>query len=162
MQEQSDLFNNQLLASEETSVDDKGRVLLPKRLRDRLGKTFVIAQGDLGCLVIYTVRAWSELVEKLLQYSPINQGRQQLMRLLVSNAHDQAKFDPQGRLVLPQRLRDLAQIKQEGRVMIYGHIDTIEIWDVDEYAKFQADVDGYNHARRNAVAKAYADMEGSK
>lgn len=162
MHDQSDLFDIQLLASEETSVDDKGRVLLPKRLRERLGDKFVIGQSDLGCLVIYSKRAWDDFVARVMQYPSINPGRQQLIRLMVSNANDTAKFDPQGRLVLPLKLRELAKIKSEGRVAIYGQIDTIEIWDVEEYAKYVEDLDGYNRTRRDAIAKAYSDMEAAK
>ena len=65
-----------LIGREEATIDDKGRILVSKKKRDRLGENFVIALGTCGCLVAYPEASWQKFVDGILSYDPINMGRE--------------------------------------------------------------------------------------
>lgn len=147
-----------LIGTDEATVDDKGRVLVGKKKRDRLGETFALAVGDVGCLVAFPELVWQEKVAEILRSDSLNQGRQQYSRMFLGWAEDELKFDQQGRVVIPQKLRDLVGLRE--KVMLVGCGDRLEIWDKDEYAKYQIDTEGYGSTRRDSLAKAYGQMMG--
>src|SRR6476620_1175045 len=89
-------------------IDEKGRILVDKKNRDRLGKDFVAALTPTGCLALYALDMWEEQVEEMLSYDKMNQGREHYTRLMLSNVADELNFDAQGRFVLPHKLRQKA------------------------------------------------------
>jgi len=96
------------------------------------------------------------MVSSVLQMDRLNQGTQQYTRLVFGLADDDLRFDAQGRVVVPQKLRDLAGLKD--KVLLIGALDRLEIWAKSEYEKFQENPDTYGEARRKAVADAYDQM----
>jgi MraZ protein len=94
----------------------------------------------------------------MLSYDSLNQGRQQYTRLFLGYADDELKFDQQGRVVVPQKLRDIAKLTD--KITLVGCGDRLEIWAKDEYERFQEDTEGYGAKRREALAKAYGQMVG--
>jgi MraZ protein len=151
-------LESQLIGTDEATIDEKGRLLVSKKKRDRLGEKFVMSLGPTGCLVAYTVSAWNKEVSEVLANPSTNLGRQQLARLLSGNAADDLKFDKQGRVVVPQRLRELAGLKD--RVLIVGCLDRMEIWAADAWAEYEKNPDGYGKERLSAFQHAKRQMDG--
>jgi MraZ protein len=145
-----------LLGTDEATIDDKGRILISKKKRDRLGETFTMALGTVGCLVAYPEDRWEQMVEQILSFDSINQGREQYTRLVLGLADDDLKFDQQGRVVIPQKLRDLARLKD--KVMLVGCGDRLEIWSRSEWEQYNEYPDTYGQKRREAIEKAYQQM----
>lgn len=154
--ENKNLVLKPLIGTDEATIDDKGRVLVGKKKRDRLGESFVLALGAVGCLVIYPEAVWDRLNESLDQYDVMNHGMEQYTRLIFGTAEDEVKFDAQGRLVLPEKLRKLASLSK--RVLIVGARNRLEIWDPEEFGSYEQDPDTYGLARRDAIERAYALM----
>lgn len=119
------------------SVDDKGRVSIPAKLRKNLSEaaknSFVATRGLDGCIFLYPSDVWekreTEMSEKLNVYLPENR---MFMRLLLEYAND-AALDKQSRIMLPQELLDYAGIT--GSVLVVGLSDHIELWNPELYAR---------------------------
>ena len=114
------------------TVDPKGRLFVPSKLRDELGDSFYVTLGLDHCLSVYTEEGWQAIVDKY-NALPISQARK--MRFLFANA---AKCEPdkQGRFLIPTTLREYAGLKQE--VTFIGQAGHAEIWDSEAYDKLEA------------------------
>ena len=115
------------------TVDPKGRLFVPSKLRDELGASFYVTLGLDHCLSVYTEEGWQAIVDKY-NALPISQARK--MRFLFANA---AKCEPdkQGRFLIPTPLRDYAGLKQE--VTFIGQAGHAEIWDSEAYDRLEAE-----------------------
>jgi MraZ protein len=147
-----------LLGTDEASIDDKGRILVGKKKRERLGEPFVVALGETGCLVAYPQETWQALLNEIFSVPSINVGRQQYSRLILGTADDDLRFDSQGRVVIPHKLREAAQLKD--KVLLIGCGDRLEIWDLHAYAEFCRDPESFGSTRRTAIEQAYRQMTG--
>lgn len=147
-----------LIGEEEATIDDKGRVLVSKKKRDRLGEGFVLTQGPFGCLEAFPADIWDELTDDILKYDRLNEGRREVARLYIAPAVDELKFDAQGRCVIPQKLREAARI--ESKLVLIGCGDFVEIWAKEEYQRYLDDPKHYNGSRRLAFNEAYGRMRG--
>lgn len=107
------------------SLDGKGRVIIPSRLRDGLGDRFVITRGLDHCLFVYPSAEWMRLEQKLKQLPFTKSDSRAFMRLFFSGAME-VEADKQGRVLIPQNLREYADIEKE--VMIIGVSNRVEIW----------------------------------
>ena len=105
------------------TVDPKGRLFVPSKLKDELGDSFYVTLGLDHCLSVYTEEGWQAITDKY-NALPISQARK--MRFLFANA---AKCEPdkQGRFLIPTTLRDYAGLTQE--VIFIGQAGHAEIWD---------------------------------
>jgi MraZ protein len=147
-----------LIGTDEATIDNKGRILLGKKKRDRLGDTFAMAIGELGCICAYPEARWQERLNEINRYDPINQGRQQYARLFFGYADDEMSCDAQGRVVIPGKLRDLGKLNE--KVLLVGCYDHLEIWDPEEYDQYCQYPDTYGKERREAMERAYNKMKG--
>ena len=117
----------------EHSIDAKGRLFIPAKLRGELGETFYLAVGVDACLAIYPQSTWDKITEKIAAL-PMSQSK--TMRLLFANA---AKCEPdaQGRIVLPQKLRAYAHLEKD--VVVIGVSNRAEIWNAEKWAEIEAE-----------------------
>ena len=145
-----------LIGMEEAIMDGKGRILVSKKKRDRLGEPFVMAVDDSGCIVAYPEETWSEMVQEILNYRSLSQGRKQYTRLLARMAEDDLRFDAQGRVVIPQKFREAAKLNKE--VVIVGCIDRVEIWAREEWEKFNDHPVTYGEDSKRPIERAYEQM----
>lgn len=115
------------------TVDPKGRLFVPSKLKDELGESFYVTLGLDHCLSVYTEEGWQAITDKY-NALPISQARK--MRFLFANA---AKCEPdkQGRFLIPTTLRDYAGLTQE--VMFIGQAGHAEIWDAEAYDRLEAE-----------------------
>ncbi|HIU41123.1 MAG TPA: division/cell wall cluster transcriptional repressor MraZ [Candidatus Egerieicola faecale] len=107
-------------------IDVKGRLNFPAKLRGDLGGTFIITKA-LGerCIDVYSLEEWKKKSEKISAL-PMKKARE-LGRVFFANATE-AEPDKQGRIVIPQELREYAHLDKEVRVV--GVSDHCEIWDL--------------------------------
>ena len=113
------------------TVDPKGRLFVPSKLRTELGDAFYVTLGLDHCLSVYTEEGWAAIVEK---YNALPMSQARKMRFLFANA---AKCEPdkQGRFLIPTELRDYAGLRQE--VTFIGQAGHAEIWDSEAYDRLE-------------------------
>lgn len=117
------------------SIDDKGRMAIPVKFRADLSKGAVVTRGLDRCLFVYTVDAWKVLAEKLMNL-PLSQSKSRAFaRLMLAGAMD-VELDKQGRIILPEYLRDYAGVKKG--VVVAGLYDRLEIWDQSAWQTYTA------------------------
>lgn len=118
-------------------LDDKNRLFVPAKLREELGQDFFVTLGvNCGhrCLTVYTDRDWATLSENY-NTLPISQ-RSAATSLIFMNA-TQCSPDKQFRFMLTPFLLEYAGIGRE--VMIVGRAGQAEIWDAEEFRRFEAE-----------------------
>jgi MraZ protein len=113
------------------ALDAKGRVFIPAKLREDLGDTIYVSKGADHCLFVYGASEGGKIEERL-SAMPISRARQ-LQRTLFPSA---VRFEPdtQGRVLLPQMLRDYAQLTKD--VVIVGVGSRAEIWSAEAWRRF--------------------------
>ena len=107
------------------SLDPKGRVIIPQKLRNSLGEDFVITKGIDRCLWVFTNEEFRKLDERLKAQPMLDPNAVRLQRFFSGEAVD-ANTDLQGRVAIPANLRDYASIDKD--VMIVGAGNRVEIW----------------------------------
>lgn len=115
------------------TVDAKGRIFVPSKLKDELGETFYVTLGLDYCLSVYTEDGWAQIVEKFNSL-PISQSVR--MRFLFANA-SKCEPDKQGRFLIPAELRNYAGIKEN--VTFVGLGSRAEIWNTETYCKLESE-----------------------
>ena len=110
------------------TIDKKGRIFIPSKLRDSLGENFVISRGigEQAVLSIYSEESWNLLDEKIKALPNMESLR--VRRFLYTGALN-AEYDSQGRIVIPARLREFANLGDNAYVL--GMSDHIEIWNTE-------------------------------
>lgn len=146
-----------LVGTDEATIDNRGRILLSKKKRDRLGDSFAMALGEVGCICAYPEAHWLERIKEINSYPPNNQGRQKYSRFFLAGSDDDLNCDPQGRVVIPRKLQELGKLKE--KVLLVGCGDRLEIWDPEEYDSFLANPDEYGKDRRISMGLAYDEMK---
>ena len=113
-----------LIGEYQHSIDSKGRINFPAKLREELGAQFVITKGLDNCLFVYRMEEWRTLEEKTRSL-PTSRARQ-IQRFLFAGAA-LAEPDKQGRVLIPQKLREYAGLGED--VTVVGVSTRAEIWD---------------------------------
>lgn len=112
------------------TIDEKGRIIVPAKLRDELGATFVITKGLDGCLWVFDNEEWEKVEEKINEL-PFNIKEARLLsRFMIAGAFD-AEPDKQGRVMIPQSLREYADLKRD--VVLAGVGRKLELWSKERY-----------------------------
>jgi MraZ protein len=122
--------------SVEHALDEKGRLIVPARFRERLGKGFVIsiALPD-PCLALYPSAAWAQFCTRLEEAPRKDAAYRRTVRHIFANT-EEGTFDSQGRLLVPVALRAYASIDRD--VISIGSLTRVEIWAKDKYAAHAA------------------------
>jgi len=128
-----------LLGEHEHSLDDKNRLTLPAKLRDKLGGNVVVSRGMDGCLYAYARDDWERLADRIRALDPLSRESRVMQRHFFAGAV-QAELDKQGRMVLPSALLTSAGIGRE--VTVAGVYDHLEIWDRAQWRAQLAEVEG--------------------
>ena len=113
------------------TLDAKGRIRIPTRFRDilktRYDDRFVITNLD-RCLIAYPLAEWEVIEEKLGSLSLVRQDVKAFQRFFISGATE-CSFDKQGRVLIPQTLREHASLERE--VVLAGMLRSFEVWSKD-------------------------------
>ena len=108
------------------TIDEKGRLAVPVKFRTDFKLGAVVTKGLDNCLFVFTKKAWNELADKLSKL-PISQSKSRAFaRLMLAGAMD-VKLDSQGRIILPEYLRNYSNLKK--KTVVAGVYNRLEIWD---------------------------------
>ncbi|MEY3587162.1 division/cell wall cluster transcriptional repressor MraZ [Aquiluna borgnonia] len=124
-----------LLGTHTPKLDDKGRIILPAKFRDELGDGIVITRGQERCLYVFSAKEFASVHEKIRQAPVTNEEARRYLRVFLSGASDES-VDRQGRVLLPQLLREYAGLSKE--LVIIGVGARAEIWDAATWQTYLA------------------------
>ena len=122
-----------LIGEYEHSMDTKGRLIMPSKLKEDIGEKFVITKGLDGCLFVYSQTEWKNFEEKLRSFPLTNKDARALMRFFLAGAME-CEIDKQGRFLITSGLREFAGLDKE--VVIIGVLTKVEIWSKDKWLKY--------------------------
>ena len=126
-----------LIGEYEHSLDAKGRLIMPSKLRDDIGEKFIITKGLDGCLFAFSIEEWKNFEQKLRSLPISNKDARAFSRFFFAGAMD-CEIDKQGRFLISSNLRDFAGLTKE--VVIVGMDSRIEIWSKDKWQKCDEDI----------------------
>jgi len=115
------------------SIDSKGRIIIPSKLRSSFGDSIIITRGLDGCLFGYNYKVWQGIVDKLDTLPFTKKDARNFIRFFTSGAIT-LEFDKQGRINIPAFLSSYATLQDE--VVIVGVINRIEIWNLKKWNEF--------------------------
>lgn len=125
----------------EHTIDAKGRLAIPARWRTEMETTgAIVARGLDPCLVIYDRPEWEAYEQRILNISEYTPEGRRLRRLILGEANDQ-QLDSQGRVLLPNNLRSVAGLLDDGNATLIGVGDHIEVWNRARYDAEQTAID---------------------
>ena len=124
-----------LIGEYEHSLDAKGRLIMPAKLRTDMGEKFIITKGLDGCLFVFSKNEWSNFESKLKELPLTNKNARDFVRFFLSGATE-CEIDKQGRFLLVNTLREYAEITKE--VIIIGVGTRLEIWNKDKWKKYNS------------------------
>ncbi|MBE9911045.1 MULTISPECIES: division/cell wall cluster transcriptional repressor MraZ [Enterococcus] len=131
------------------NIDAKGRLIVPSKLREELGEQFVLTRGLDGCLFGYPMSEWNELESKLNDMPLAKKDARTFVRFFYSAATE-CELDKQGRINIPNTLRNYATITKE--CVIVGVSNRIEIWDEAKWQEFsEAAEENFNEIAENMI-----------
>lgn len=116
------------------NIDTKGRLAIPAKFRQALGKGAVVTRGIDKCLFLYTATEWKKLAEKLVALPISQKNTRAFARLMLAGAMD-GKPDRQGRIIIPEYLRTYAQVDK--KVVVAGLYNRLEIWDSEAWESYK-------------------------
>ena len=125
-----------LIGEFEHSIDIKGRLVLPAKIKDDLGKEFIVTKGLDGCLFGYSLAEWNKFEEKLKTLPLTNKITRDFVRFFLSGAVEE-ETDKQGRFLLPANLREYASLTKDA--VIIGVGTRIEIWDKKKWDEYNSE-----------------------
>lgn len=109
------------------TIDEKGRLIIPAKLRDDLGESVVICNGMEGCLFVFSAAEWKRFVEELDTLPRIMSKDARIFKRYFFGSASEGTFDKQGRVLVPPSLRKSADLVKD--VVLVGVEDRVEIWD---------------------------------
>ena len=116
------------------SIDSKGRIIIPSKVRDGLGENFIVTRGLDGCLFLYPKIEWDKKIEKFKEL-PDTKDKRQFMRIFLSGATI-CEYDKQGRINIPNPLVEFAKLEKD--CIIIGVDEKLEIWSKERWEEFIA------------------------
>lgn len=124
-----------LIGDFQHNIDPKGRLFIPSHFREDLGEHFILTRGLNNCLFGYSQKEW-QILDAKIRSQPMSKSRD-VQLFFFSNAAD-VETDKQGRILLPQKLRDYASLGRD--VTIIGASTRIEIWDRQRWEEFYGNI----------------------
>lgn len=116
------------------SIDEKGRMAIPSKMRRQLGEGAIVTRGTDNCLFVYPKDEWMKLAQKLASLPISDAKARSFARLMLAGANE-VEFDGQGRALLPKYLRDYAHLNR--RAIVAGLYNRLEIWEEESWKKYK-------------------------
>lgn len=120
------------------NLDSKGRVAVPVKFRRDLGSSAIITRGLDHCLFVFGAKDWEVLAQKLNSMPFVKSDARAFARLMLAGAME-AEIDRQGRVLVPDYLRNYSGLKKQ--VIIAGVYSRIEIWDTESWKAYKAKIE---------------------
>ena len=124
------------LGTHEPKLDEKGRLILPAKFREELATGLVITKGQERCLYVFPQSEFANITETLRQAPVTQKAARDYSRVMFAGAHDEIP-DRQGRVTIPQSLREYASLEKE--CVVIGANTRLEIWDSESWNSYLAD-----------------------
>lgn len=121
----------------EHRLEAKGRLSIPKKFRSQLAAGAILSQGLDGCLFLYPVARWEQLINKLSQL-PLTRSDARSFTRVLSYGAVEVDIDRLGRILVPDYLRQFATLS-DGCV-VAGAVERIEIWDQAKFSAYSAKI----------------------
>jgi len=134
------------------ALEQKGRLAIPALFRKNLGKEPVLTRGLEGCLFLFPQTTWQEVVAAAERKPLTRRASREWVRLLTYNAQ-RVEFDAQGRILVPDHLRQFAGLTE--KVVLAGALNRIEIWQQERYHTYLEKLEG----RAEEIAEAIDQTE---
>lgn len=132
------------------TIDAKGRLAIPAKFRSELKKA-IVTQGLDNCLVLYTRKEWEKVAEKYAALSINKANNRDMSRFLLGSAMD-VEVDKQGRIILPEYLRQFAGLTKNA--VVVGLYDRLEIWDEEKWNHLKSQIE----KNSNEIAETISDL----
>ena len=131
------------------SIDEKGRLIVPAKLREQLGREFIATKGLDKCLYLYPMDEWRHVEDQLREKIMTDPKSRSIVRFFLAGAVP-CELDRQGRVLIPAQLRDFAGLGRD--VVLAGMLTRLEVWDEKNWneANTVSDMD--------EMARAMAEM----
>ena len=127
------------LGTHRPRLDDKGRLVLPAKFRDRLAGGLVITPGQERCLYVFPESEFDRVFERIRQAPVTNRDARNYQRMFMAKASDETP-DKQGRVTLNAELRAYAGLTRE--CVVIGAGPRLEVWDAQTWDTYLADREG--------------------
>ncbi len=121
------------------TLDDKGRLAVPKKFRQALSTGAVVTRGLDNCLFVYTKEEWKKLADQLAKLNFAQANNRAFTRLMLAGAMD-IDIDKQGRMMVPEYLRAYAGMTKN--VIVAGLYNRLEIWDETAWSAYKKKTEG--------------------
>ena len=127
------------------SVDPKGRLTIPTRVREELaglcgGRVVMTANSEDRCLLLYTEPDWQPIMKQISALPDFDPRCKRIKRMKIGNSHP-LELDGNGRLLVPPTLRDYAEVDK--KVVLVGQTNKFEIWSEERWAEqMQSEAEG--------------------
>ncbi|MCI9177255.1 MAG: division/cell wall cluster transcriptional repressor MraZ [Clostridia bacterium] len=125
-----------LIGEYEHSLDAKGRMILPAKIREDMGEKFIITKGLDGCLFGFSQTEWIRFEEKLKTLPLTNKNARDFVRFFLSGATE-CEVDKQGRFLIAGNLREYSNLEKDA--VIIGVGTRIEIWNKEKWKSYNSD-----------------------
>ena len=126
-----------LIGEYEHSLDAKGRLIMPAKLRQDMGEKFIVTKGLDGCLFAFSQNEWLNFETKLKSLPLSDKNARNFVRFFLSGATE-CELDKQGRFLIPSNLRISAKLEKE--TIIIGVGTRLEIWDKETWEKCDEEI----------------------
>ena len=126
------------LGTHSLRLDEKGRLILPAKYRDRLKSGIVLTRGHEKSLVIYPADAFEGLANRAMAMPTTNRKARAYIRMLMSGASDQMP-DKQSRISVPPHLREYASLDRD--ITVTGAGNRLEVWDTATWNAHLAEIE---------------------
>ena len=133
------------------TIDTKGRMIIPAKIREQLGDLCIVPKGLDNCLAIYTEEAWKKISTALQSQSSTKASVRALKRFVFGSAAE-LEYDKQGRVLIPVPLREYASLDKQA--VIVGAGDHVEIWSREKY-------DFYDEQVAESMEELVEGLEGT-
>ena len=129
------------------NIDEKGRLIIPSKFREELGKKFVVTRGIEECLFVYSLDEWNNMVNDLKSLPFTRKDARTFTRMFLSGATE-CELDNNGRINLPSPLINYATLEKE--CVVIGVNDRLEIWSNEKYEDFfNTNIDRFDEIAEN-------------
>lgn len=127
-------FKSMFLGEYKHNLDPKGRVAIPSKFRQKLTGGAIVTRGLDHCLFVFCQKEWEELAKKLTALPLAQANSRAFVRLMLAGAVD-VEIDKQGRILIPDYLREYAGLKKQ--VIVAGLYNRAEIWDEEAWKQYK-------------------------
>ena len=114
-----------LIGEYEHTIDAKGRLSMPSKLRRDMGEVFIVTKGLDGCLFAFSQDEWKNFETKLKSLPLSDKNARNFVRFFLAGATE-CEIDKQGRFLIPSNLREAGKLEKEA--VIIGVGTRLEIW----------------------------------